>query len=126
MVACSLTDEACEIAGARVLCCAPEGPILARAGDVSDFISAAWENKAALVAIPVQRLAEDFFRLRTGLAGEAIQKFVNYRLRLAIVGDVSAFARDSAALRDFINESNRGRHVWFVEDLAELHDRLTR
>jgi hypothetical protein len=120
------TDEACEIAGVRVLACAPDGPTLARAGDVSDFISAAWEHKSALVAIPVQRLADDFFRLRTGLAGEAIQKFVNYRIRLAIVGDISAFLAESAALRDFIYESNRGQQVWFVDDIAALCHRLTR
>jgi hypothetical protein len=121
-----MTDRICEIGDMRVLECAVDGPVLARAGDVSDFISAAWEHDATLVAIPVQRLGEDFFRLRTGLAGEAIQKFVNYRIRLAVVGDITGFTGDSAALRDFISESNRGQHVWFVSDLAELHRRLTR
>ena len=121
-----MTDQVHEIGGVRVLEIAPDGPPLSRAGDVSDFISAAWEHQASLVAIPVQRLAEDFFRLRTGLAGEAIQKFVNYRIRLAVVGDISGFIQQSTALRDFINESNRGQHVWFVSDLAELHARLVR
>jgi len=121
-----MTDRAYDIGDVRVLECSPDGPMLARAGDASDYISAAWEHEAALVAVPVRRLAADFFRLRTGVAGEAIQKFVNYRIRLAIVGDVSAFTQDSAALRDFVNESNRGQHVWFVSDITELHDRLTR
>jgi len=119
-----MTDRAYNIGEIRVLECSADGPTLLRAGDVSDYISAAWEHQAALVAIPVERLAEDFFRLRTRLAGEAIQKFVNYRVRVAIVGDVSVFIQDSDALRDFINESNHGQHIWFVSDLAELHDRL--
>ena len=32
-----------------------------------------------------EELSPDFFDLRTGLAGELFQKFMNYRLRLAIV-----------------------------------------
>lgn len=121
-----MSDQVHEIGGVRVLECAADGPLLTRAGDVSDFISAAWEHRAALVAIPVERLADDVFRLRTGLAGEAIQKFVNYRIRLAVVGDIARFTDASEALRDFVIESNRGGHVWFVQDMAELRDRLTR
>ena len=121
-----MTDEVIEIGGLRVLACAVEGPTLARAGDVSDFISAAWEHEATLVTIPVERLADDFFRLRTGLAGEAIQKLVNYRIGLAVVGDIARFVEASTPLRDFVNESNRGHHVWFVGDMAELTGRLSR
>ena len=115
-----------EIGDVRMLAFAAEGPLLARAADVSDFISAAWAHHADMVAVPVQRFADDFFRLRTGLAGEVTQKFVNYCIRLAIVGDISAHVRDSDALRDFINESNRVQHVWFVAEMAELHARLAR
>jgi Domain of unknown function (DUF4180) len=121
-----VTDRAYDIGDIRVLECSPDGPLLARAGDVSDFISAAWEHEAALVAIPAQRLAEDFFRLRTGLAGEAIQKFVNYRIRLAVIGDIARFVEASGPLRDFVIESNRGEHVWFVADIDGLRARLKR
>jgi len=119
------TGRACDIGGVRMLECSIDGPTLARAGDVSDYIGAAWENQAALVAIPVERLAADFFHLRTGLAGEAIQKFVNYRIRLAVVGDIARFVEASGPLRDFVIESNRGEHVWFVADMDALRDRLT-
>ena len=53
-----------------------------------------------------------------------IQKFVNYGIRAVFVGDVAAPVAASDALRDFIRESNRGRHVWFVADLAELEAKL--
>ena len=76
------------------------------------------------MAIPAARLSPDFLRLSTGLAGEVLQKFVNYGLRVAIVGDVSAAAAASAPLRDFIGESNRGGHVWFVPDLAALEAKI--
>ena len=61
-----------------------------------------------------EQLSEDFFRLSTGLAGEVLQKFVNYQMKLAIVGDFSGYT--SKPLQDFIRESNEGRHVCFQPD----------
>ena len=54
-----------------------------------------------------------------------IQKFVNYGVAVAFVGDVSEAIAASTALRDFVRESNRGRHVWFVTDMVELEVRLS-
>ena len=39
--------------------------------------------------MPATRFDGAFFNLRTGLAGEIMQKFVNYHLRLVIIGDLS-------------------------------------
>ena len=74
--------------------------------------------------MPVSRIAPEFFALRTGVAGAVVQKFVNYRLRLVVVGDVSEHVAASTALRDFVRESNRGGQPWFVADEAELAARL--
>lgn len=76
------------------------------------------------VLIPKEAVAEDFFELRTGLAGEILQKFTNYGLRVAIVGDFSGY--DSRALRDFIRESNRGDRVFFLPDEAQALEALHR
>jgi len=92
--------------------------------DVTDLMSMAWEHRANLVVISAKRLGDDFFRLKTGIAGEIVQKFVNYHLRLAIVGDITRYLEESTALRDFVRESNRGNHIWFVTDLEELGRRL--
>ncbi len=81
-------------------------------------------HAANFVVIPTDRLTPDFFQLRTGLAGEILQKFVNYGLRLAIIGDLSRFTSNSTALRDLIYESNRGNSVWFLADLGEVKKRL--
>ncbi len=62
-----------------------------------------------------ENIAPSFFDLRSGLAGEVLQKFVNYNTRLAIVGDFSNVA--SASLRALILESNQGSQVGFVESL---------
>ncbi|MDD4778372.1 MAG: DUF4180 domain-containing protein [Fermentimonas sp.] len=59
----------------------------------------------------------DFFDLKTGIAGEVLQKFSNYRTQLAIVGSFSKY--ESKSLHDFINESNRGKHVIFAESVED-------
>ena len=53
-----------------------------------------------------------------------MQKFVNYRRRLAVVGDVSRQLAESSALRDFVREANRGSQLWFLADDGALDDRL--
>jgi hypothetical protein len=53
-------------------------------------------------------LNPDFFELQTQLAGVMLRKFVNYRLRVAVMGDFSELASNSAAPRAFTYESNRG------------------
>ena len=69
------------------------------------------------VIIHKASLGKDFFDLRTGIAGEILQKFSNYRLRLAVVGDFSMYT--SRSWRDFLRESNRNRAVNFVNSLEE-------
>ena len=66
------------------------------------------------IAISKAAIAEDFFVLSTGIAGEILQKFVNYRTKLAIIGDYSHYT--SKALKDFIYESNEGSHIFFAAD----------
>jgi hypothetical protein len=118
-----MADVVQERRGVPVLVCGEVGAPVASTQDALDLIGAAFSG-AELVAIPVSRLDERFFTLRTGLAGEIMQKFVNYRLRLAIVGDISAQVAASPALRDLVAESNRGSQIWFVTDLDELDRRL--
>ena len=68
----------------------------------------------------VERLDPAFFDLRSGVAGEFAQKFVNYGRRVAIVGDISEWVERSTALRDFVRECNRGQQLRFVADVDEL------
>ncbi len=113
-----------EFSGRKVVIGNDNGPLLASETDVNDWISAAWDAEARLVVVPTSRLSEEFFQLSTRIAGAIIQKFVNYRSQLVIVGDISGWIADSNALRDFVYESNRGREVWFLPDLDALAERL--
>ncbi|QEO15516.1 DUF4180 domain-containing protein [Agromyces intestinalis] len=108
----------------RVLHLDPAGPLVSTSDDTSDLIGDAWANARDTVAVPVARLDPRFFDLASGFAGAVAQKFVNYRIRLAVVGDVTAYESASRAFRDWVRESNRGDHVWFVADEAALAERL--
>src|SRR6478609_5819613 len=101
------------------------GPTLRSAQDAVDIIGETWHSRADLVAIPAARFDDGFFTLSTGLAGEFIQKFANYQVALAVVGDIAGHLQASSALRAFVHESNRGRQVWFLDDLDQLDARLT-
>ena len=96
------------------------GPLIASEDDGRDIIGEAFGKGADLVVIPASRLSPEFFRLGSGLAGAIIQKFTNYQLRVAIVGDISALTRNSVPLADFVHESNRRGQVRFVASEAEL------
>ena len=107
-----------------MLVCDPDGPTLASETDATDLIGAAFGHDVALLAVPIARLSSDFFVLRTRVAGDIVQKFVNYRIRFIVIGEVSALAAASESLDSFITEANRGTQIWFVADETELARRL--
>ena len=82
-----------------------------------------YETGAANIVLDKRLVCEDFFILSTGVAGEILQKFVNYHVRAAIYGDYSRYT--SKPLRDFIRESNRGRDFFFVATREEAIQKLT-
>ncbi len=90
---------------------------ISSSGDMLDVMSEVGYQGSTKLIVHAGDLSPDFFDLRTGLAGEILQKFSNYRMRLAIVGDFSHLT--SKSWRDFIRESNRGRTVSFLPTLDE-------
>jgi hypothetical protein len=75
-----------------------------------------------MIAVNKTAIAEDFFKLSTGVAGEVAQKFVNYRCRVVIFGDFSNYT--SKPLRDYIYECNNGKHLNFVDSEQAAVERL--
>lgn len=98
--------------------------IISEAGDMLDIMVNAGYNDCNGIIIHSDGLHNDFFDLKTGMAGEILQKFSNYRMRLAIVGDFTAIK--SKSLRDFITESNRRNTICFVASLEEALSKLDR
>ena len=114
-----------EIAGHRVLVCGADGPLVQKEANALALLGDAMSQEAGWVLMPAARLHPDFFRLASGLAGGVAQKFVNYRVKLAVVGDIAAQLEKSAPLRDFVRETNKGPHLWFIENRAEFERKLT-
>lgn len=68
-------------------------------------------------------ICEDFFHLKTRLAGEILQKFINYHVKIAIIGDFAAYS--SKSLKDFIYESNNGKDIFFLSDEKQAIEKLS-
>lgn len=119
-----MTGAVRTLGGLPVFVLDADGPLLDGERAATDVIGEMYGSNARTVAIPLTRLAPGFLELRTRIAGEVTQKFVNYGVRPVFVGDVSQAVAGSDALRDYVRECNRGRQVWFVADLAELEARL--
>jgi hypothetical protein len=83
-----------------------------------------YETGLSDVAIYKEAVCEDFFNLRSGIAGEVLQKFMTYGFRVAIVGDFSMY--ESKALHDFIFECNNGQSIFFVPDEGAAVAKLKR
>ena len=81
-----------------------------------------YETNAANIVIDKNAICEDFFVLSTGIAGEILQKFINYQVKVAVYGDYSHYT--SKPLKDFIYESNHGKDFFFVSTKEEAIRKL--
>ena len=90
--------------------------------DILDTMADAGYNGCTGLIIYTDTLNRDFFDLKTKIAGDILQKFSNYRMKLAIIGDFSDIK--SKSLRDFIRESNTFGVINFVASLDEALARL--
>ncbi len=90
---------------------------------VQTLMDLSWGGGSSKIIMHRQNLPPEFFYLKTGLAGEVLQKAATYRIQIAIVGDFSHV--QSEALRAFIIECNRGRQTFFVADVAAARTALS-
>lgn len=98
-------------------------PVISTVQDALDLMATLkTEYECSKVVIDKSLITERFFELRTGLAGEILQKYTNYNMKIAIVGDFSVY--DSKSLRYFIYESNRGNQNFFLPTAEEAVEKL--
>ena len=88
------------------------------------LMSAKYDIGTKNIVVDKKLIIEDFFILSKGLAGEILQKYVNYGGRIAMYCDYSHYT--SKPLKDFIYESNKGKDVFFVATRDEAVEMLTR
>lgn len=91
--------------------------ILTTIEDSLDLLGNLYYQGFDKIIIYEKNITPQFFDLTTRLAGEILQKFVQYQMPLVIIGDFLKFG--SKSLHDFIFESNKGKQINFVNNLSE-------
>lgn len=90
--------------------------------DGLDLMGSIYYQGFETIILHKKNLTTEFFNLKNGMAGEILQKFSNYKMRLVIIGDFSEF--DSQSLKDFIYESNLGKQVNFRHSVEQALEKL--
>lgn len=88
--------------------------------EISELISDCMENDADRIMLKSEVLTEDFFRLRTGLAGELLQKLCNYHIKAAIV--LPERSNNLGKFDELMLELNRGTalRIYSTAEEAEV------
>lgn len=92
--------------------------------DALDLMAESRYLDAGKMIIRENQITPSFFDLKTRLAGDILQKFSNYRMQLAIIGDFSKYR--SKSFQDFLRECNRGNRIFFPENLDDAIEKLGR
>jgi hypothetical protein len=90
--------------------------IINSAEDGLDLLGNLYYQDFDKILIHKENITPQFFDLKNRIAGEILQKFSNYRVKLAIIGDFTNYT--SKSLKDFIFESNKKKQVIFVDSIA--------
>lgn len=87
--------------------------------DAVDLVALCQENDTDLLLLHSQALSEDFFKLRTGVAGQMIQKWINYRVKTAAV--IPKELINQGRFKEMALETNKSNHfrVFETKDEAE-------
>jgi len=106
-----------------------EGPfsglLISSEADALNLVSFCGENDTNRLLLYAANLHEDFFDLKTGLAGAVLQKFINYGIKTAAV--IPPEISQQGRFREMALETNRGQHfrifseasaaeAWLIED----------
>lgn len=97
--------------------------LITNESDALDLIGTLYFQGYDRIILYKENITPKFFDLKSGLAGEVLQKNSNYRMRLAIVGDFSSYTSES--LQAFIRECNRGKMVNMVDKLSDAITNLS-
>ena len=111
-----------EIKGIKIAEIVSDSIVINNSQDAVDIMGNCSYQGAFRIIIRETNVSSDFFDLKTGVAGEILQKFSTYNVQLAIVGDFSKYSGKS--LRDFIYESNKYNRINFVNSVDEAKARL--
>jgi hypothetical protein len=86
------------------------------------MVDIGYQYESKKIILHKKNISQQFFDLKTGLAGAVLQKFSNYQVQLAIIGEFGS--HKSKSLDDFIYESNRNGHILFAVDIPTALEAL--
>jgi hypothetical protein len=115
--------EIIEINGIKIAEVISADIVIKNIQDAIDLMADSFYQGSHKIIIKEENITPEFFDLKTKIAGDILQKFSNYKVQLAIVGDFSKF--ESKSLRDFIFESNKQGMISFVNSVEEATERLS-
>lgn len=90
---------------------------------LNDLVSMCYYHDASLILLDQDNLADEFFNLRSGLAGSAMQKLANYQVRVAVL--LPADAVHNERFRELMYEMNQSNHFRFYHNKTEAEAWLT-
>lgn len=99
--------------------CLPDGGQIERERDALDLVAACGEQRASRLLIHAGNLTDDFFNLKTGLAGAMLLKFSNYAIKVALLLAPEAISGRFGEMAMEANRVNREFHVFFEREAAE-------
>ena len=102
--------------------CMPDSAPISSAQDALDLVAGCGVYGVTRLLIPESCLNENFFNLKTGLLGEILLKFSNYRIKAAVV--ISSEHVGKGKFYEFALETNRGRDFRIFSDLQKSVDWL--
>lgn len=96
--------------------------IIKNTQDALDLMITAQDNVCEKIIVNKENIINEFFELRTGIAGEILQKYINYNIKIAIVGEFDYLK--SKSLKDFIYECNNGKQIFFMSTVQDAIEKL--
>ncbi len=117
-----LTGVAMTRNGNRYIEISATSPAVTMESDVVDLLAFCSQHETRRLLIASNVFADDFFRLKTGLAGMILQKLANYHVRAALIR--SEEQKIKGKFYDFLLETNRGQSFRIFDDREAATDWL--
>ena len=117
--------KAIEVNGIGIALVQSDKVLIADLQSALDFMmTVQYETGYNRIILNKSAIGEGFFDLSTKLAGEILQKFITYDVKLAIIGDFSVYK--SKSLQAFIYESNKGKDIFFLPEIEAAIEKLSK
>lgn len=96
--------------------------LIDKEGDLNDLLSLCYTHACNLLLMDEHNLSDDFFNLKTGIAGLAMQKFANYKVKVAVI--LPPGADHNERFRELMYEMNQSNLIRFYFDRDEAEEWL--